>query len=204
MIKWCLCDTAAATASWASVDLDEHSWVHWLMIVFITWNSNLVPLLEGLCSSNPCRFEISGFLGFCRKRNDDLRIDRPALWPTELVLHRPGYAHPAASVWANVYAVVTTPWRTHLHMHGAQNTCLNACILSTKNVLATVHARLCNGAEPYLTWKLLQTYHESCASIVQAVGCRPPCYCLDEISRPTLFTQSLFIQCWGIMIGGFN
>ena len=28
-----------------------------LMITFITCNSNLVPLLEGLCSSNPCRFE---------------------------------------------------------------------------------------------------------------------------------------------------
>jgi len=35
----------------------------WLMIAFITWNSDLVPLLdsEGLCGSNPCRFEFSGF-----------------------------------------------------------------------------------------------------------------------------------------------
>ena len=32
-----------------------------LMVAFITWNSNLVPLLEGLCSSNPCRFESSVF-----------------------------------------------------------------------------------------------------------------------------------------------
>ena len=32
-----------------------------LMIAFITCNSNLVPLLEGLCSSNPCRFEFSIF-----------------------------------------------------------------------------------------------------------------------------------------------
>ena len=30
----------------------------WLMIAFITCNSNLVPLLDGLCSSNPCRFEV--------------------------------------------------------------------------------------------------------------------------------------------------
>ena len=29
------------------------------MIAFITFNSNLVPLLEGLCSSNPSRFEFS-------------------------------------------------------------------------------------------------------------------------------------------------
>ena len=32
-----------------------------LLIAFITWNSNLVPLLEGLCRSNPCRFEFSVF-----------------------------------------------------------------------------------------------------------------------------------------------
>ena len=30
---------------------------------FITWNSDLVPLIEGLCSTNPCRFEFSGFGG---------------------------------------------------------------------------------------------------------------------------------------------
>jgi len=34
----------------------------WLMIDFITWNSNLVPLLEGLCTSNPCRSEFSVLL----------------------------------------------------------------------------------------------------------------------------------------------
>ena len=33
----------------------------WLMIAFITWNGNLVPLLEGLYSSNPCRFKSSDF-----------------------------------------------------------------------------------------------------------------------------------------------
>ena len=33
----------------------------WLIVAFITWNSNLVPLLEGLCSSNPCKFDFSGF-----------------------------------------------------------------------------------------------------------------------------------------------
>ena len=30
-----------------------------LTIAFITCNSNLVPLFEGLCSSNPCRLEFS-------------------------------------------------------------------------------------------------------------------------------------------------
>jgi len=34
-----------------------------------------------------------------------------------------------------------------------------------------VHVRLCNGVEASLPWKLLWTYLESCASIVQAVVC---------------------------------
>jgi len=34
------------------------------MIAFINCNSNLVPLLDGLCSSNPCRFEFSIFSVF--------------------------------------------------------------------------------------------------------------------------------------------
>ena len=38
----------------------------WLRIAFITCNSNLVPLLEGLCSSNPLRFEFSVFWVFAR------------------------------------------------------------------------------------------------------------------------------------------
>ena len=62
-----------------------------LMVAFITCNSSLVPLLEGLCSSNPCRFEVSDFLSFCRNRTDDLGINSPTLWPTELVLHRLGH-----------------------------------------------------------------------------------------------------------------
>jgi len=32
-----------------------------MMIAFITFNSSLVPLIEGLCSSNPWDFEFSGF-----------------------------------------------------------------------------------------------------------------------------------------------
>ena len=65
-------------------------WWIWLLIAFITCKSNLVLLLEGLCSSNPWRFEFSSFLSFCRKRTDDLRIKSPAFWPTELVLHHLG------------------------------------------------------------------------------------------------------------------
>jgi len=58
-----------------------------LMIAFITWNSNLVPLLEGLCSSDTCRFEFSFFLSFGRNWTDNLGMDIPASWPTKLVLH---------------------------------------------------------------------------------------------------------------------
>ena len=81
---------------WNIIDWKNHTKItkkiirDWLMIAFITCKSSLVPLLEGLCTSNPCRFEFSVFLSFCRNRTDDLRINSPALWPTELVLHRFG------------------------------------------------------------------------------------------------------------------
>jgi len=35
------------------------------------------------------------------------------------------------------------------------------------------HTRPCNSAETSLPWKVLRTYFESCASILQAVVCRP-------------------------------
>jgi len=38
------------------------------MIAFITCKSSLVPLLEGLCTSNPCKFEFSVFFSFCQNR----------------------------------------------------------------------------------------------------------------------------------------
>ena len=43
----------------------SHPWhtLSLLMIAFITCKSSLVPLLEGLCTSNPCRFEFSVFVG---------------------------------------------------------------------------------------------------------------------------------------------
>ena len=45
---------------------------------FITWNINLIPLLEGLCSSNPCRFEFSIFWGLARiePTTSGLRVPR--------------------------------------------------------------------------------------------------------------------------------
>jgi len=54
-------------------------------------------------------------------------------------------------------------------MHGAHNTC--ECMHTLrKNAYGLVPARLCNGAEASLPWKLLRTYLESCASIVLAEG----------------------------------
>ena len=62
----------------------RHQWfireawfIHWLIIAFITCNSNLVPLLQGLCTSNPCRFEISIFwvLVVCDVTNSYVRHD---------------------------------------------------------------------------------------------------------------------------------
>jgi len=64
-------------------------------------------------------------------------------------------------------------------------------MLSAKNAHAPVHVRQCNGAENSLPWKLFRIYFESCGSIVQAVVYHPPCYCLDESSRPTLFAQEI-------------
>jgi len=43
-----------------------------------------------------------------------------------------------------------------------------------KNVYGLVHVHLCNGAAASLSWKLLRTYLESCANIMQAVVYRPP------------------------------
>jgi len=57
-------------------------------------------------------------------------------------------------------------------MHGIHNTC--ECMHTLrKNAYGLVHARLCNDAEDSSPLKLLRTYLESCASIVQTVVCRP-------------------------------
>ena len=55
-----------------------------MMIAFINFKSSLVPLFEGLWSSNSWEVELSGFR---RNRTDDLGIDSPSLWPTEPRLH---------------------------------------------------------------------------------------------------------------------
>ena len=52
-----------------------------------------------------------------------------------------------------------------------------------------MNARLCNNlnAETSLPWKLLRTYLESCASIVQAAVCRPPRYWpANSVAHPSV------------------
>ena len=51
---------------------------------FLAVNGSLGPLIESLCSSNPCEFD---FWGFRRNQTNDLRINCPSLWPTEPRLH---------------------------------------------------------------------------------------------------------------------
>ena len=64
-----------------------------------------------------------------------------------------------------------------MHMH--------TCIYISPQL---VHARLCNGAAASLPWKLLRTYLESCANIVQAVvSAHPPA---PSSSRPP--------YCWPV------
>jgi len=65
----------------------------------------------------------------------------------------------------------------YMHMH--------TCIYISPQL---VHARLCNGAAASLPWKLMRTYLESCANIVQAViSARPPA---SSSSRPP--------SCWPV------
>jgi hypothetical protein len=65
----------------------------------------------------------------------------------------------------------------YMHMH--------TCIYISPQL---VHARLCNGAAASLPWKLLRTYLESCANIVQAVvSAHPPA---PSSSRPP--------SCWPV------
>ena len=50
------------------------------MIAFVIRNSNLVPLLESLCTSNPCRFEFSVFgtavrPGMCHRQGTPKELD---------------------------------------------------------------------------------------------------------------------------------
>ena len=76
---------------------------------------------------------------------------------------------------ANVYADVHNICLAYTPAYAwCATTPVNACRLSAKNAYGLVYARLFNCAAASLPWKLLRTYLESCANIVQAVVYCPP------------------------------
>jgi len=102
------------------------------------------------------------------------------------------YAHPVASVLANVYADVYNTRLTYTPAHAWCPKQRSKCIHTLRK--KCICARACapmQRCRSFCAIKLLRTYLESCASIVQAVICRPPSCRLDEISRLTLFAQEI-------------
>ena len=76
------------------------------------------------------------------------------------------YIYTYAYIYTWIYIYIHM--HTYVHMHIYLYICLRIYIyIYTYPQL--VHARLCNGAASSLPWKLLRTYLESCANIVQAV-----------------------------------
>jgi len=75
----------------------------------------------------------------------------------------------------NVYADVHNICLAYTPAHAwCATTPVNACLLFAKNTYGLVYARLFNCAITSLSWRLLRTYLESCANIVQAVVYCPP------------------------------
>ena len=68
-------------------------------------------------------------------------------------------------IYIYTYANICTYTYMYIYMH------MHTCIYISPQL---VHAHLCNGAAASLPWKLLRTYLESCANIVQAVVSDPP------------------------------
>ena len=75
----------------------------------------------------------------------------------------------------NVYADVHNICLTYISVHvWCSTTPVNACRLSAKMNMDSCMCSYANGAASSLSWKLLRTYLESCANIVQDVVYRPP------------------------------
>ena len=120
---------APACADSLQAHTNIHAHIYWLIIAYITCNSNLVPLLEGLCSSNPCRFEFSifwAFAGIERRLRDrqsraltnwvsftSSRIDTCAHTHTNTHTH----AHKYARKHAHKHTLANTHTHTHAHAH---------------------------------------------------------------------------------------
>jgi len=76
------------------------------------------------------------------------------------------HIHICMDIYICKYANICTYTYMYIYMH------MHTCIYISPQL---VYARLCNGAAVSLPWKLLRTYLESCANIVQAVvSAHPP------------------------------
>ena len=99
---------------------------------------------------------------------------------------------------ANVYADVHIIRLTYTPAHAwCATTPVNACRLSAKNAYGLVYAHLFNFATASLPWKLLRTYLESCANIVQAVVYCPTYRapsCRQSVARRCSFKKSVQIH----------
>ena len=99
---------------------------------------------------------------------------------------------------ANVYADVHNICLTYTPAPAwCATTPVNACRLFEKNAYGLVYARLFNCAAASLPWKLLRTYLESCANIVQAfVYCPPyrPPSCRKSVARRCSLEKSVQIH----------
>jgi hypothetical protein len=99
----------------------------WLMIAFITCNSNLVHLLQ---SDRVYVVQIhvhlsSRFFEFCRDQTDDLGINSPVLWATELVLHRFGLGKFSIASMAKKVLHRCIGAHARVHVHFLQRVCMH-------------------------------------------------------------------------------
>ena len=114
-----------------------------MMIAFITFNSSLVPLIEGLCSSNSWKFEFSGFR---RNRTDDLGINSPLLRPTEPRLHvrsqsytENAFPHHANKIHTQTHTNTHKHTQTHSHAHTHTHVLTCTCMFTNTHTDAHKH-----------------------------------------------------------------
>ena len=91
------------------------------------------------------------------------------------------HIHICMDIYIYTYANICTYTYMYIYMH------MHTCIYISPQL---VQARLCNGAAASLPWKLLRTYLESCANIVQAVVSAHPPPPAPSSSRPP--------SCWPV------
>jgi len=91
-------------------------------------------------------------------------------------------------VYADVHNTRLTYTPAHAWCPKHRSKCMHTLRKKCICARACAHMQRCRS---FSTMKLLRTYLESCASIVQAVFCRPPSCRLDEISCLTLFAQEI-------------